>query len=269
MRHLSWLDDHLHVQPEPPTARARHNVATIGLFRIAVFVALLEARILFAYLRALVDNAGFPHERNVLPAIDRFIGLGEMPGQRLQSVFFPGHLTGFDQFWLGIYESWFIVPTVLTGYILIFRWDLIGSYAPMRLLAYFLPLPIYLFMPSDPPWMLVHGLRIASLTSNGIPFDSNPYAAFPSMHVLTPAAIAVWLWWKRLDVMAMVFSVYTAMTVFAVLYLGEHYLVDVLASLALAPLLLVITARIERLLPAKLASAHVPAVLREAFAEGA
>ncbi len=244
----------------------RRNTAAAGLVRIGVFAALLEARIVFAFIRGIVDDAGFAHERNVLPAIDRLLGFGESPGQRLQSVFFAGHITRFDQFWLGIYASWFIVPTVLTAYIVIFKWELIGSYAPMRLLVYFLPLPIYLFMPSEPPWMLPHGLRIASLVSEGIPYDSNPFAAFPSMHVLTPATIAAWLWWKRLNVLAVVFSVYTAMTIFAVLYLGEHYGVDVLASLALAPILLIITARIERLLRVKQAEPAAAVTLREAYA---
>src|SRR5438876_8683911 len=44
-----------------------------------------------------------------------------------------------------------------------------------------------------------------------LPPDSNPVAAFPSMHVLTPLAIALWLSWKRLDAMAWVFWIFTAL----------------------------------------------------------
>ncbi len=229
----------------------RSRTALTVLLRASVFVALLEVRLLFAYLRGVANNAGFPHERAIIPAIDRFIGYGATPGQRLQSWFFAGHLTWFDRFWLGIYDSWFVVPTVITLYIVVCHWTFIRSYAAMRLLVYFLPLPIYLLMPSEPPWMAIHMLRIATLTPGGIPPDANPVAAFPSMHVLTPATIALWLWWKRLDVMALVCGVYAALTIFAVLYLGEHYLVDVLASLVLAPVIVMATARFGQLLRAR------------------
>jgi len=119
---------------------------------------------------------------------------------------------------------------VLTLYI----WDVIISYASVRLAMYLLLLPIYFLMPSEPPWMAIHALRIAALAPGSVPVDGNPFAAFPSMHVLTPAVLAFWLWWKRIDVMAIAFSVYTALTIFAVLYLGEHYLIDIVASLVLA-----------------------------------
>ena len=220
---------------------------------MAAFVGLLELRAFFGYLRGISDNAGFPHEQAALPGIDRAIGFGLTPGQRLQSWFFAGHLTKFDSFWLGIYDAWFVVPTVLTLYMVIFRWDIIRSYVTMRVLVYFLPLPIYLLMPTEPPWMAIHALRIQSLTTAGFPPDSNPVAAFPSMHVLTPLAIALWLSWKRLDAMAWVFWIFTALTVFAVLYLGEHYLVDVLASVALAPAIVLLANAIEQKFSARIA----------------
>ena len=73
------------------------------------------------------------------------------------------------------------------------------------------------------------------------------------MHVLTPLAIALWLSWKRLDAMAWVFWIFTALTVFAVLYLGEHYLVDVLASVALAPAIVLLANAIEQKFSARIA----------------
>ena len=240
----------------------REKIAVTVLLRASAFVGLLELRALFGYLRGISDNTSFPHERAVLPAIDRVLGFDLTPGQRLQSWFFHGHPTKFDSFWLGIYDAWFLVPTVLTLYMVIFRWDLIRSYVAMRVLVYFLPLPIYLLMPSEPPWMAIHGLRIQSLMTAGIPFDANPVAAFPSMHVLTPVTIALWLAWKRLDVMAWVFWIFSGLTIFAVLYLGEHYLVDVLASLALAPTIVLLTRAVEQRVVARVPamSEHLPAI---------
>jgi membrane-associated phospholipid phosphatase len=232
----------------------RSKVAVTVLLRATVFLGLMEVRAIFGYLRGIVDDAGFPHERAVLPAIDRALGFGMTPGQRLQSWFFAGHPTKFDSFWLGIYDAWFIVPTVLTLYIVIFRWDLIRPYATARILLYFLPIIIYLLMPTEPPWMAIHAVRIQALTTAGFPADSNPVAAFPSMHVLTPLTIALWLSWKRLDAMAWLFWVFTALTMFAVLYLGEHYLVDVLASVALAPAIVLLANSIEQKFSARSAA---------------
>jgi hypothetical protein len=260
--------DHSFVESVPQTRRA--NIAVTVLLRACGFVGLLEIRALFGYLRGISDNTSFPHERVVLPAMDRVLGLGLTPGERLQSWFFHGHTTMFDSFWLGIYDAWFLVPTVLTLYMVIFHWNLFRSYAAMRLLVYFLPLPIYFLIPTEPPWMAISGLRIQSLTTAGFPFDSNPVAAFPSMHVLTPVTIALWLAWKRIDVMAWVFWIFSGMTIFAVLYLGEHYLVDVLASLAIAPVIVLLVRAIEEKFSARRAGARelpAPAVISQEVPE--
>src|SRR5207249_5968007 len=113
-----------------PKARPSNLPATV-LMRAGVFLGLIVVRLVFGYLRGFSDNAGFTHERAVLPAIDRTLGFGVTPGQRFQSWFFAGHLTKFDSLWLGIYDAWFVVPTVLTLYIVIFRWDLVRPYAAM------------------------------------------------------------------------------------------------------------------------------------------
>ena len=218
------------------------------VLRSTVFLAIIEAYLAYAYLRTLVVRAGIPPERDVLPAIDRVLGGGATPGQRLQSWFFVGHVTPLDVFFTSIYAAWFVVPTLLTLYIVVFRWDLIGTYAPVRVSVYFLPLVIYLLMPTEPPWMTVHEARILPLVTGAVPNDGNPVAAFPSMHVLTPATLAMWLWWKQLKLPATLFSLYTALTVFAVLYLGEHYLVDVLASLLIALAIVWTASRVQAIL---------------------
>src|SRR5205814_6324601 len=99
------------------------------------------------------------------PAIDRTLGFGVTPGQRFQSWFFAGHATKFDSLWLGIYDAWFVVPTVLTLYMVIFRCHLVRPYAAMRILVYVLPLPVYLLMPTESPWIPIHGPRLRALTS--------------------------------------------------------------------------------------------------------
>ena len=44
----------------------------------------------------------------------------------------------------------------------------------------------------------------------------------------------MWLWQAKMRRWAVVIAVYAALTAFAVVYLGEHYVVDVVAGLLLA-----------------------------------
>jgi membrane-associated phospholipid phosphatase len=56
----------------------------------------------------------------------------------------------------------------------------------------------------------------------------------PRLHVALTAALAMWLWTVRIRPWALLFALYTALTTLDVVYLGEHYLVDALAGVALA-----------------------------------
>ena len=234
-----FADDHYVMERTVPgTAR------TVTL-RVGVFVALLGFKALFYSLRGVADETRMPPERTVLPALDRLIGLGATPDQRLQALFFSGHVRAFDWFWVLAYESWLLVPTLVTLYVLIFHWDQIGSYLPVRLAAYVIPLCLFFLMPSEPPWMATNTLRITSIANGVVLVDSNQLAAFPSLHVTLTVALACWLWSKKLNTAAALFSIYTGIIIFAVLYLGEHYFVDVVAGAALAIAIVRVSARVE------------------------
>jgi hypothetical protein len=105
---------------------------------------------------------------------------------------------------------------------------------------------VYALAPTVPPWMaanhfglmpeltrfnaILFNFAIPDLTSG---FDTNPIAAMPSLHAGFPILCCLLLWglyrWK-----ATPFYVYTAAVLFAIVYSGDHYVVDVLAGLVLA-----------------------------------
>jgi hypothetical protein len=230
------------------------SLARTVVLRVGVYAALLESKVAFYHLRAIADNTGLPSERTALPAIDRWFGFGETPGERLQSLLFSGHVTPFDWFWVIVYESWLFVPSVVTIYVLIFHWDEILSYAPVRLAAYFIPLFFFFAVPAEPPWMATDTLRITSLANGIVRIDPNQVAAFPSLHVALTVALSYWLWTRRHTVVATIFSVYTALICFAVLYLGEHYFADVLAGALLAVLIVRVSASMEGNVGARLSA---------------
>ncbi len=237
------------LQPADDRSMTDGKILAIGrtvTLRVGVFAGLLESKLLFSGLRGLADDTRVPTERTALPALDRLIGLGATPGQRLQALFFTGHVNAFDWFWVIAYESWLIVPTLVTIYVLTFHWNEIGSYLSVRLAAYFIPLSLFFLMPSEPPWMATSTLRITALANGVVRLDSNQLAAFPSLHVTLTVVLACWLWSKRLNVAAALLSLYAAIIVFAVLYLGEHYFIDVLAGAALAVAIVRVSACAER-----------------------
>jgi hypothetical protein len=115
----------------------------------------------------------------------------------------------------------------------------------------------FLFYPVAPPWIEVpHVTRIltGSVDVNlGVPvyktlFDflsPNLYAAFPSMHSALPwlvflFAFKIWRW-KALPVLSLPVG-----TWFSAVYLGEHYVVDVLGGIAYATVAFV---AVEKILP--------------------
>jgi membrane-associated phospholipid phosphatase len=112
-------------------------------------------------------------------------------------------------------------------------------------LAIFLGLLGYFAIPTVPPWMastvfgllprlirfnaVIFNMAIPDITSG---FDTNPIAAMPSLHAAFPFLCALILWriyrWK-----AWPFYVYACIVLFAILYTGDHYFVDLLAGIIL------------------------------------
>ena len=106
----------------------------------------------------------------------------------------------------------------------------------------------YFAVPTVPPWMasnvfgllprlvhfnvVIYNMVIPDITSG---FDTNPIAAMPSLHAAFPILLGLVLWriyrWK-----ASPFFLYVLLMLFAIVYTGDHYIVDVLAGGLLAAL---------------------------------
>ena len=106
-------------------------------------------------------------------------------------------------------------------------------------------LAVYVLVPTVPPWMASRQGRIPYLTyiagqayNATVPtlqtvFATNPVAAMPSLHIAFPtccALVATGVWGWR----GAVTWLYVAGMAFSLIYLGEHYGVDVLAGILLA-----------------------------------
>jgi hypothetical protein len=177
---------------------------------------------------------------------DRVLGLGRTPSARLQEWLFDGHLRWHDHVLIFLHSLHFAVPLGLLFAVWLAYRPLFVQGAVALLAASFAAAAVFLAFPAAPPWLavragLLHGVvRIRSLDgaqeAHGTLqklFDDNPVAAVPSLHAAYSLLVVLIVWriWPRLTPLAVAYAV--AMQ-FCVVYLGEHYVSDLIAGDVLA-----------------------------------
>jgi PAP2 superfamily protein len=186
--------------------------------------------------------------------IDRFLGLGVLPTLRLQRrLARPGRITPFDRLLIWVHWLWFLTPHAALAYILARRRDMFARSATLIYAVFDLGLVGYWALPTAPPWYAAQQGRIeydGMPTLRRVMFEhgeefwdarwqplydflgGNPLAAMPSLHFAT-SVMAAHALSEVGTAPAVVGWTYAAALSVALVYLGEHYVVDLLAGLAL------------------------------------
>ncbi|MEO9255043.1 MAG: phosphatase PAP2 family protein [Tepidiformaceae bacterium] len=178
---------------------------------------------------------------------DRWMFFGHIPTVWLQDKLWdPNHLHWYDYVAAFMHPMHFIMPLAL-GFALWtvskkLYWKFVASY----LLLTYAGFLTYMLFPAAPPWyaaqlgrippvdqILGHVLWTHSVSEPIViaysHFESNPVAAMPSLHAAFP--VLVWLiMWKIQPRWGWATILYPLLMDFAVVYLGEHYVIDVLAG---------------------------------------
>lgn len=197
---------------------------------------------------------------------DRWLGGGDLPTVRLQRALArEGEVTMLDRVLSAAHWAWFFQPHLSLVYVLARDGDHFPRAARQMAATYDLGCAIYFLVPTAPPWWaseqgyideelkrvrtevaeqdLPPGLRRIMVDvgeqvwGRAWPrmFDSlngNPWAAMPSLHFATSLMSALLL--SEADPLAGAAGWAYALSLgFALVYLGEHYLADVLAGAAL------------------------------------
>ena len=192
-------------------------------------------------------------------AIDRALGVGEIPTLRLQHALGrPGHVHAHDTALSIVHWSWFGAPHAAVAYILLRHPERFGSSAARVAAVFDFGVAGYFLFPTAPPWWagdthaLPHVRRI--MTEAGERFwgrhwkrlydslSGNQLAAMPSLHFATSVMAAHVL----ADVgpgPGAIGWAYAGALGFALVYLGEHYVADLAAGLALAECVRVLAPR--------------------------
>jgi len=237
---------------------------------------------MWAYLAAYKTPHDDPHaqERRTrfdYPVVaDRVLGLGELPTVRLQRTLARLGPDGaewrtLDAVLVWAHWAWFLVPHGTVAYLLLAHPDRFARGATMTYAVFDLGAIFYWLVPTAPPWYAEAGesereagssfartpgatpLVRRMMAEYGEHFwrdrwgplysvlGGNPLAAMPSLHFATSLMATLLL--AEVGALAGALGLaYTATLGFALVYLGEHYLVDLLAGAAL-------TAAVRRLAP--------------------
>lgn len=182
---------------------------------------------------------------------DRFLGRGILPNTRLQrSLARQGRVTPMDRVLAWTHWVWFLEPYLALVLILVRHTGRFPRAARQMAAVFDIGCAVYIALPTAPPWWAAeHGhtgpdevrrimIEIGEETW-GIAWPrmygtlgSNPWAAMPSLHFAT-ALLAAILLAEAGPVEGALGSAYAATLGFALVYLGEHYVTDLLAGAAL------------------------------------
>jgi membrane-associated phospholipid phosphatase len=182
--------------------------------------------------------------------IDRLIGGGELPNVRLQKALAGlGRRNSIDRLLSWVHWSWFFEPHGALAWILARHPEHFARSARQMSAVYDLGCAIYMAVPTAPPWWASEEGHLDAevrriMVEVGekewgrawpVLYDTlggNPWAAMPSLHFATSLMAALLLAETGPTEGALGWT-YAGALGFALVYLGEHYVVDLLAGAAL------------------------------------
>jgi hypothetical protein len=217
----------------------------------------LGAVVLFDALRglvfALVSALGLPVYMGYAIEADRALLGDSMPGV-LQRAWMSADLGVFEKALVVVHASHFVVFLLFALGLWLWRPAHFRRFAVAFTLLLYAGLLTYLLFPTVPPWMAADTFEVLppirhvtrEIYNTALPafargFDTNPIAAMPSLHAAIPtllvleAARALWRSGTAIGKGVVGFlGVYAAAVMLAIMYLGEHYLIDVVAGVGFA-----------------------------------
>lgn len=182
--------------------------------------------------------------------VDEVIGCGELPTQRLQRALGrPGEVRPHDVALAWVHWSWFLVPHGTAAWILWRHRDHFPRAATQIAATFDAGLLFYWMLPTAPPWWAGQNGYTGRIRRIMVEagehhwgrlwrplydfLGGNPFAAMPSLHFATSVMAAHVLSDVGRGPGALGWT-YAVTLGFALVYLGEHYVVDLAAGLALA-----------------------------------
>ena len=212
----------------------------------APFLALLLG---YEMLRGFADDKGLGVQVESLINVERAI-FGFIPTERLQTLLYQaGVVAWYDWVAVTIYFLHFPLPLMVAFFLWMKKKAQFNKFIISLLVLSFAGFVTFLLLPAAPPWYaaergLLETQKIINIIIGQIGWDwnlsafydslnPNPVAAMPSLHAGYPwlSFLALRKYSKKLG---WYFLPYPLLVWFSVVYLGEHYVIDVIAGVAYA-----------------------------------
>ncbi len=186
----------------------------------------------FALVRGISEDVGFPVHTTYPIVADRILGFGVVPTVWLQAHAYSLPLAWFA---IAIHMTYYAAPPLIGLYIWR-RTDRLSQYVVALLIVYAASIVLHILVPTVPPWLAaeqgalppevrryLYALLYPEFYQYGTAVaGGNPIAAMPSVHVAAAVVIACAVGWPGWT--------YAALMTLALVYMGEHYLIDAIAG---------------------------------------
>lgn len=213
--------------------------------------------VLIAYdkTRAVADAIGMPlHQADVVTA-EKWLDGGIVPTVWLQQhLYDPTHVYWYDALTTLIYATHFLATPVLAAALWLRDRRAWMQYISRVILLSVAGLATYVLFPESPPWLASRegdiAERIDRLSARGWSWlhlgdvkralahaqeaGANPVAAMPSLHVAFACLVALFAASRIRTRWRWLLALYPLAMGFALVYTGEHYVIDLLAGAAYA-----------------------------------
>jgi hypothetical protein len=254
------------------------NLRSFGRSLLFEWAPLLAALTAYDMLRG-VGGGRVPIHGEAQVWIDRHVfGLGAVPSVWLQRRLWSGaHITWFDYAAWGVYMSYFVATPVALAALWLANRALFRRYARQVALLAFACVTVFTLSPTIPPWLASQKGMIGPVTrlvgpiGRSFPlFDPTPLwergvrlandlAAFPSLHEGMTVLLVILLWRRARPALRPLLAAYPLAMGFALVYMGEHYVCDIVAGAAFAGGVAYAERRLLRALRTRRARARVVA----------
>jgi membrane-associated phospholipid phosphatase len=171
----------------------------------------------------------------------------ELPSIALQrALFAEGEVGALEKALVAVHASHFLLFLGLGLLIWLLHTEAFARFKLAFVVVMYGGIVTYLLIPTVPPWMAanrfyvlppivqmtrkVYNLSVPNLAAS---FDINPIAAMPSLHAAFPALLTL-VCFHHFGRRGAIMVAYLGAVVFGIVYMGEHYIVDVVAGFALA-----------------------------------
>jgi membrane-associated phospholipid phosphatase len=228
-------------------------IVPLGRARSFIFSFVPYATVWFVFtaLRSLADETVLAQTLSTkVPSFERWLFGGQLPTIMLQDrLYDPNHLSWYDYLCTAVHWSYFIIPHAVAILVWAKKPRLFQHYLSAMTLLLAVGLCIYFLIPTRPPWdapetvdspsqpyvhrpmkdvgeQLGGGLYQASYRVIG---ESNPWAAMPSIHMAITWLLVfpAFKFGRRWGYLAIAYAVLMG---YSLIYLGEHYFVDVMVG---------------------------------------